>query len=366
MAAFTSSSESKPLCMNAENAKYGDTYWESLYMVYPMDEDLDWEQAFNFALSHSDTSHSDSSSYGGSQSPTALDNPHSKSDEYDDRYDIENREGTTTSTAFYPGADTYYLPSSIVLVSLDLVCFHVHPEVLRSVTNNHFNSLLPARQKGVTFIDVPEQSSILNIILHLAYGISVTRFSPTFEMLSEAVYHLERYGIIPKVEITPTSALHATLMLYAPSHPLALYTLASKYDIFSLASSTSPHLLSLSLDKITDAMAEAMGPVYLARLLGLQQRRMDTLKELLSKQPPLHSPTRSCDSNAQKSVTKAWTLASAYLVWEARPDLSPTYLNSVLGSLPEHTTCESCKKALTDRINAVATSWQAVKASSCP
>ncbi|KAL0062785.1 hypothetical protein AAF712_010323 [Marasmius tenuissimus] len=125
-------------------------------------------------------------------------------------------------------------------------------------------------------------------------------------------------------------------MLYAPVHPLQLYALASKYDLSDLVACTSMHLLSFPLDQITDKVAEEIDPVYLARLLTLQRRRMKALTQFMCVSPLLHQPTPSCDIDAQKSVIKAWTFASAYLVWNAKPYLSPGYIDSVLRSLPDH------------------------------
>ncbi|KAJ8081785.1 hypothetical protein PM082_007631 [Marasmius tenuissimus] len=205
------------------------------------------------------------------------------------------------------------------------------------------------------FVDVPERSEILDIILYIAYGTSVDRpgFAPSFEMLSYAVARLQFYGILPKIEITSNSAFHATLMLYAPVHPLQLYALASKYDLSDLVACTSMHLLSFPLDQITDKVAEEIDPVYLARLLTLQRRRMKALTQFMCVSPLLHQPTPSCDIDAQKSVIKAWTFASAYLIWNAKPYLSPGYIDSVLRSLPDHAVCGLCKDSLNDRIRIV-------------
>ncbi|KAL0563601.1 hypothetical protein V5O48_018465, partial [Marasmius crinis-equi] len=148
---------------------------------------------------------------------------------------------------------------------------------------------------------------------------SVTPYAPTLEMLSDATDKLRLYGIEPKLAIIPTSEFQSTLMLQAPLHPLKLYTLASKHDLFDLASSISPYLLSFPIETLTDAAASSIGPIYLSRLFTLQCRRLDTLKRLLATGPHIHPPTPSCDFYAQGSVAKAWSLASAYLIWQARP-----------------------------------------------
>ncbi|KAL0563600.1 hypothetical protein V5O48_018464, partial [Marasmius crinis-equi] len=278
---------------------------------------------------------------------------------------IQNGEEMTTSTAFYPGAATYYLPSDVAFVSLDMVCFHVHSELLLNISQNCFNSLIPVDHplniRPTCSMTVPEQSSILNIILHIAYGISVTPFAPTLEMLSSAMERLRLYGIEPKTAIPSCSAFQSTLMLHAPVHPLELYTLASKYDLFGLARATSPYLLSLPLENITNAVAESIGPLYLLRLFSLQRNLLAALKHVLARKPLLHPSTPSCDALGQESVAKAWTLASAYLIWQARPDMPPDRLESILRSLPLHASCHLCKERLNERIDTVVHDWQALR-----
>ena len=222
------------------------------------------------------------------------------SDEADQEDILASRPGTTTATAFQPGAYVYHLPSDTVLVSLDLVCFHVHSELLLIVSQNQFNSLLfpmisspgctPTQKRRETYIDVPEQSQILNIILHIAYGMSVTPYAPTFDMLSESLDRLPTYGIDPRIAISSSSAFHSTLMIHAPANPLKLYTLASKHDCFDLAASTSPFLLSHRVESMTDVTAGSIGPVYLSRLFSLQWKRMRALRQVsffCSSSPPL-------------------------------------------------------------------------------
>jgi hypothetical protein len=47
--------------------------------------------------------------------------------------------------------------------------------------------------------------------------------------------------------------------------------------------------------------------------------RVDALKRILLPPPHQHPPTIDCGFSDQKGVTRAWALASSYLVWDARP-----------------------------------------------
>ncbi|KAJ3546166.1 hypothetical protein NMY22_g2162 [Coprinellus aureogranulatus] len=126
-------------------------------------------------------------------------------------------------------------------------------------------------------------------------------------------------------------------------------------------SNASSHLLGFPLFSLTDEMAERIGPVYLKRLFFLHFGRSDALKRVLLPPPQPHPPTHNCDFNEQKKLTRAWALASAYLAWEARPDLSTSTMESALRPLADHLTCEQCQAALRERIKNLVVQWSVVK-----
>ncbi|KAG7094988.1 hypothetical protein E1B28_005785 [Marasmius oreades] len=187
------------------------------------------------------------------------------------------------------------------------------------------------------------------------------RVMPRHSMNSCAVDRLEVYGVHPSTEITTASALHSTILLHAHVDTMKVCLLAAKHDIFDLAVSSSSHLLSFSLNKITDDIATRMGPIYMTRLFSLHRGRLVSLKRLLSSSPHLHPPSPKCSLKMQNSVTKAWRLASAYLLWQDRPDLSSSYIDSVFRSLPERVSCELCKWAFQCHIQVMTAGWQNVK-----
>ncbi|KAF9263464.1 hypothetical protein L218DRAFT_864956 [Marasmius fiardii PR-910] len=271
----------------------------------------------------------------------------------------------SVSTTFYPGANNHSLPPDLALLSSDSVFFYVHSELLLAASSNRFMSLLPQpSSKGAwhnLVIHLEEKSPVLNVILHVVYGMSCSHYYPPFETLSTAVSRLPSYGIHPAAHITPSTPLYNILLSHAPLCPLDLYILASKHDLLDLAVSTSPHLLSLPLFTITDEIATEIGPKYLRRLFFLHIGRSDALKRLLLPPPNPHAPTPQCDFADQKTLTRAWALASAYLAWDARPDLSPSFLESALRPLVDHLSCDLCKEALNDRIKNVLVQWSVIK-----
>jgi len=229
----------------------------------------------------------------------------------------------SVSTTFYPGAQLHPAPPDAILLSSDAVFFYVHSHLLHEASDNSFHSLLspstPSFQDRESVLEIPETSAVLNIILHTVYQMSCSHYSPSFSDIVTAVTQLPYYGILPNSRITPANPLYTLLLSYAPLYPIELYALAASFDLYELAVSTSPHLLSFPLSSLTDEMAKSIGPVYLKRLFFLHFGRIDALKRVLLPPPLPHPPTQWCDFADQKKVTRAWALASAYLAWDARP-----------------------------------------------
>lgn len=269
----------------------------------------------------------------------------------------------SVSTTFYPGAQHQSVAPDAVLLSSDGVFFYVHSRLLLSCSENAFSALFSTTLSDPdrTVVNVPETSAVLNIILHAVYSISCAHYSPSFEHLCTAVRRLPFYGLRPHDYVSPLTPLYVVLLSYAQLYPIELYALAASLDLHELAVSTSSHLLSFPLFSLSDEMATAIGPVYLKRLFFLHHGRSDALRRVLLSPPLPHAPTKSCDSVEQKKLTRAWALASAYLAWDARPDLSPTIMELALRPLEQHLSCDQCKHSLRDRIQNLITQWSTVK-----
>ncbi|KAG2009841.1 hypothetical protein CC2G_012723 [Coprinopsis cinerea AmutBmut pab1-1] len=223
------------------------------------------------------------------------------------------------STSFWPGAHSQEW--DIVFCSTDGVLFYVHSSVIAVASPHAFSSFLPASPMpfGGQVISIPESSATLNIVLHSLYGTSCAANSPTLGQLVEAVDCMPKYGIVPSDLIIPQTALYTLLLSHAPHSPVEIYALASHHNITALAEAASSHLLAFPCSNISDQQALKMGPVYLMRLLLLQHARVATLKELLTLPPQFHPETKQCKIVDQKKMIRAWALASASLIWEARP-----------------------------------------------
>jgi hypothetical protein len=288
------------------------------------------------------------------------------------------------STTFYPGLINDTFPPDIVLLSSDYVFFYVHSHILHRASGNNFNALLEApltrRSNDLeSMIAVPDESTILNIILHTIYGFSCAHFSPSFSSIVSTINALKSYGVQLTTYIGSSTPLYSLLLSHAKFYPLDVYALASQHKLDYLAVATSPNLLSLPLASITDEMAEQIGAVYLRRLFILHLGRIDTLRRLLLSPPNPHVLLPTCGQKERKVVTRAWALASAYLVWNARPgrcpmiqsckpkayqhisDLSTNTIESVLNPLADGLPCDLCKSTLKDAVQKLVARWSSVK-----
>ncbi|KAF8524567.1 hypothetical protein BU17DRAFT_74698 [Hysterangium stoloniferum] len=268
------------------------------------------------------------------------------------------------STTFFPGADINQSPNDLVLLSSDSVFFYVHAAVLLSASQNGFNHLLPAEsitEDAEAIAPIPETAEVLNVILHTVYNLSCSHYAPSMAVLATAVRALKSYGVPLSTCIAASTPLFTLLLSHAPAAPLDVYALAAEHDLQQVAVSASPHLLSVPLPTLTDDIAEQMGAVYLKRLFFLHLGRSDALKRLLLPPPHPHPPTPECDFTEQKQLTRAWALASAYLAWDARPDMPGSTLESTLLPLGERLGCERCRESLEERIRTLIVQWSVVK-----
>jgi len=273
------------------------------------------------------------------------------------------------STAFHPDADLYKIPPDLILLTCDAVLFYVHSEKLLDASFNVFKAHLPIRNDSLVdapsdtrpIIALPESSLVLNTVLHIIYSMSCIHFPHSLDCIVQAIASLKSYGVSLKAYTTPDSPLYDLVLSRAPLHPIELYAVASESDLYELAVAISPHLLTYDLSNLTDGLALKIGPTYLKRLFFLHLGRKAALKRLLRTPPSLHGPTADCEFSQQRNLTSAWTLAAAYLAWDARPDLSTSAIQADLGPLGDDLTCNLCKQALELRIKQLVVEWSNIK-----
>ncbi|EIN10920.1 hypothetical protein PUNSTDRAFT_51491 [Punctularia strigosozonata HHB-11173 SS5] len=272
----------------------------------------------------------------------------------------------SVSTTFFPGSTIEPTQPDSIIVSADSVFFYGHSHVLAKSTNR-FDSLLPdSPAEGVAMehlpiLSLPEPSEVVNVLLHAIYNMPCAHYSPSFETVSAVVDILPKYGLDVKTLCASGFSLFNLLVTYAPIRPMDVYCLAGYHDLLDLAIATSPYLLSFPLPTITDEMAEKMGARYLKRLFFMHLGRADALKRLLLQPPVAHVPSPICDIADQRRLTRAWALASAYIAWDARPNLTGAEIQTSLTPLADGLECAQCKLSLRERISTLIAQWSAVK-----
>ncbi|TFK88012.1 hypothetical protein K466DRAFT_585880 [Polyporus arcularius HHB13444] len=278
------------------------------------------------------------------------------------------------STTFHPTADILPMRPDTIVLSSDGVFFYVHASVMLATSTNNWDGRMPSggsrsrasepcTSEGSKVVPCPEPAPVLNVVLHVVYGLSCESYKPTIDVLSAAVDAMVAYGIPPKDHIAPSTPLYALILAQAPTKPIAAYVLAASHDLYSLAVPVSSHLLSFPLPSLTDELTEKIGPLYLKRLFFLHLGRKEALRQLISAPPHPHPPTQECDFTEQKSLTRAWTLASAYLAWDMRPDLMGSEIEATFLPLGERLSCDLCKQSLVERVKHIVVQWSMVKRS---
>ena len=144
----------------------------------------------------------------------------------------------------------YDSPPDTVLVSNDGVHFDVHCSRFPEFSGNNFGGLLapPPDRTNARSIQLPEDSQIVNLILHVVYGVYFRPSSPSRQTLLATLRALHKYGIRPSFYVVPNSPIFDNLIsdlltvLFWPEWPAAalLLTIACKFMVFCIFFSPSP------------------------------------------------------------------------------------------------------------------------------
>lgn len=213
----------------------------------------------------------------------------------------------SVSTAFHSSTNVRPgEPINLILASIDTIFFYVHTSHVLAASSNCLNmlALLPcASHQGkqnyqnqlqnqnlngtssgseqLQVVHLPERGTVLNIILLAIYELPIATYAPTFGDIITAVDAMPKYGFSVEKYVAPGTGLFDIVLAHAPLYPLEVYTLASAYGLTDLAQKASVHLLSFTLAKLSDEMAEKMGAVALKNLFLLHKTRLDAVRSFL-------------------------------------------------------------------------------------
>lgn len=197
-------------------------------------------------------------------------------------------------------------------------------------SSNHLNGLLPDEYVDLqdnAALSVPETASTLNILLHVLYNISCARYQPSFACLSDTTAVLRKYGLKPASVLARGQPLYNALLFIAPLNPIETYALAASEGLEDLAVAVSSYTLGMKpYDHLTPELVEAMGALYLHRLMNLHGKRLDGLRELLEAKIFSHAATPHCSAMDQQVVSKAFELAAAQIFYDATPGMCFDYI----------------------------------------
>ncbi|KAI0756686.1 hypothetical protein C8Q80DRAFT_1129935 [Daedaleopsis nitida] len=275
------------------------------------------------------------------------------------------------STAFHAFLLVDGSKPDVILVATDGVHFYVHRQRLLNVSTNRMGNLIPPEPTDSTPPQSPTTpltlhiscpSHVTNVILHVIYGLSCAQYLPTLEIVEAAVDALHLfYGVPINAVAAPQMPLFQLLLSFAPFRPLDAYALAAHYSLEELCVAISSHLLAYDLARLTDSVAQKMGPLYLKRLFLLHQTRLAALRTILYKAPSMHPPAPGCSEQTQQQLKRAWAFAVAHLVWDVIPSVSTSALRALLEPIGEAISCPFCIATLQQRVQEVVYEWAAVK-----
>ncbi|KAK7676496.1 hypothetical protein QCA50_020570 [Cerrena zonata] len=258
----------------------------------------------------------------------------------------------------------------VVLMSRDAVHFFVRRNRLLNVSNNQFALLLSpyidsSFQTAQQPIQLTEDAQTLNIVLHILYGVSFHVYSPSLEILLQAIQTLEKYGVVLSTHLIPGTPLFDDIVLKTPYQPLEVYIVAADHDLFQLAQIASGYLLSISLLSIPRMQISRLNSDYLAMLYNLHIARTLVLQRLISRPPDEHEATFQCGFSAYQAMKSAWSVATSSFILNANPDVSAALIRNTLESLKFSLPCIRCRKCVQDRVNEILLKWSITPRTIC-
>ncbi|KAI0741781.1 hypothetical protein C8Q80DRAFT_1274150 [Daedaleopsis nitida] len=249
----------------------------------------------------------------------------------------------------------------VILVAQDQTPLYVHSRRLLHASTNGWGGMLTSATRPIP-VDVAEDAATTQVVLHLVYGLSCLRLSPSFETTENALAALIKYGVAVCRLATLRTPLYHLVLTHAPFHPVETYALAGQYNMDAIAVATSAHLLTFDASTLSNHLVVQMGAVYLKRLLCSHESRCNALKAIVLLPPRMHRPTKTCGRRDQDALTTAWAHAVSGFAWASDPGLSTRALRSVFEKdTAAMLSCDGCRAMLEQRIQQVTMEWIAVK-----
>ncbi|KAF8327901.1 uncharacterized protein EI90DRAFT_3126552 [Cantharellus anzutake] len=266
-------------------------------------------------------------------------------------------------------SSTVQPPSDTILQTSDDVSFYVHRTLLDSKSNNNFGGLLVygvmcALRGARSLYMLEETASVLNIVLHILYGISSRRYCPDIPVISQAFDMLIKYGCPLSTCVLSKSEIFVDLVSHASdpeSDPLEMYTLAASKGFEELAVPCSSFALRTPISSIENDAAIAMGAIYLWRLVKLHNERRQTLKRLLLQPPRAHEDTTACDKERRNGVIRAYGLTAGYAALQPTVMVTGDWIGDVFEKMIQNVGCGLCRDDVRSKVQSIIACWANAK-----
>lgn len=221
----------------------------------------------------------------------------------------------------------------IGLRSSNGIVFYTHRNRLSMISNNAFNDLLNTHDAdasgAVVIIALPENSDVIDALIHVIYNHPFEEVKPTLETLLATIPVLKTYGIPLEHFVVPATPLYDQIIAETPKNPMEVYMTAGGNKLEALAIAASGHLLSFKLSEVTDEQSERMGVRYLRRLIRLHFSRIDQLRRIVGMIPvPRAEHLAECAVARERQVEFGWARGAADLAWELRPGQLPIVITT--------------------------------------
>lgn len=226
----------------------------------------------------------------------------------------------TTDPVFHPSAHLDSQPSDLTLVSSDQVQFHIHRDQLAAPSTNCFNHLLFGLTREP--VDLPEDSSLVSLILHLVYHI---RFNspPCARTILASFDSIRKYGLPTDQYFSPSSPLFTIVQVHlnrgSQGFALGVYIHAANLNLYGLAAAASPILISYPLTSIPPATSDRIPAVYLKKLYVLHDECAKALRRILNTLPTAHPLTQTCGAEGQQHFLSEWRVQAVGLILSPVP-----------------------------------------------
>ncbi|KAG8965180.1 hypothetical protein FRC00_009873 [Tulasnella sp. 408] len=256
------------------------------------------------------------------------------------------------STTFFPGSATVLAATDaypdLIIQSEDMIFFYAHSHIIKFQLENCWG---PSHSPSLLVLSEP--ASVLNLCLHVVYGLTFTRYHASLDLISRAVAFLMKRGL----DLVATSGVitEALLECTEHTHPFEVYRFAAHYGLVNAAIKVSECTLAHDIAILTAEQSLNMGSVFLHAIVKLHTSRNAAFRQIFSRDLVPHEG----DCADSKPVSRAWSLATAYILAKPNwPGIKEDALREVYEDVWTKLDCDSCRIATRSQAITMIQMWE--------